>query len=252
MDRDFRRGYIAIDFPAKPFTSVLRTLSRSVRLFLSQFWSVTLLTLVVFLPGKLLLQLACYALDISTSGILSYALLEVSDLVLGALAVPAVVYALVGGLRSGHAPAMRVCLRWGFRQFGRTLWNKFKVEVTVILWGAMLVIPGLLAMVRLIFTDVVVAVEGDTQPDPMDRSRHLSQGRRWRIFLVLAPLMLIDMLATFLILDRIPDATHSRFLFAIADSLLNVVGQLTTTAVLLMYLGLLPPGKKSQSYIRAA
>jgi hypothetical protein len=60
-------------------------------------------------------------------------------------------------------------------------------------------------------------------------------------------MMLADMAATFLILDRIPGATNSRILFAAADSILNVLGQLTTVAALQMYLGMLPPGKKSQS-----
>jgi hypothetical protein len=69
---------------------------------------------------------------------------------------------------------------------------------------------------------------------------------------VLAPMMLADMAATFLILDRIPGATDSRILFAAADSVLNVLAQLTTVAALLMYLGLLPPKRKSQSHTRAA
>jgi hypothetical protein len=247
MNRAFRQGYLEVGFPAEPFSSSARLLLETVRLFASRFGLIAAVTLAVFLPGKLLLQWMCELADITTGGLLSYALLEASDLILGALAVPAVVYGLVAAMPAGRVPAMSECLWWGRRQWAKMLWNKFKVEITVMLWGALLVIPGIIAMIRLIFTDIIVAVEADREPDPMGRSRDLSQGRRWRIFLVLAPMMLADMAATFLILDRIPGATNSRILFAASDSILNVLGQLTTVAALLMYLGMLPPGKKSQS-----
>jgi hypothetical protein len=98
-------------------------------------------------------------------------------------------------------------------------------------------IPGVVAMIRLIFTDVVVAVEADLEHDILGRSTKLAQGRRWRIFFVLLPMLILDLAAMFLVLDRVQSVTHSRAAFAIADSVLAVGGQLTTVATLLMYLG---------------
>jgi len=241
MDRDFREGQIAVDFPLEAFVRPGRMLVRSIRLFLATWRFLAWTTLVIFLPGKLLLQFFCYVLDVPTSGILSYFLLELSDLVLGALAIPAVVYGLIGRFRKGSIPPLGECLRWGRRQWGKTLWNKVKVEITVMLWGALLVIPGILAMLRLAFVDIVVAIEADAASDPLERSRELSLHQRWRIFLVLAPMAVLDMAANFLILDRVPGAVDSRVLFALADCVLACAGQLGTVAVLLMYLGLIPP-----------
>lgn len=246
MDREFRQGHLQIDTPGEPFTSPLRLVVRAVRLFVSRFLLIAAITLTVFLPGNLALQFVCEVLDIPVSGVKFYLLLEALDLVLASLVAPAVVYALAGA-SPGFGPA----LRWGRRQFGKTLWNEVKVNITVILWGALLVIPGIIAMVRLIFTDVVVAIEGDLEPDPMQRSRQLSQGRLWRMLGVLAPIALVNMAAMFLILDR-PGLVESRVLFAIADSVLNIFGQLTTVAVVLMYLGLVPPKSKSASPARGA
>ena len=104
-------------------------------------------------------------------------------------------------------------------------------------WGALLVIPGIVAMVRLTFVDVIVAVEADLESEVLQRSAKLAQDRRWRIFFVLLPMMILDFAAMFLVLDRVQVATHSRVAFAIADSILAVAGQLTTVATLLMYLG---------------
>jgi hypothetical protein len=235
MDRDFRKGYLEIDFPCEKFGSPLPLLGDSVRVFFSNLPFLAAATLLVYLPGKLTTQFLCYLLDIPFAGVISYFVLEISDLLLSALVVPAIVYGLVQRFRTGQAPALGESLRWGRRQWFKTLANQIKVEITVALWGALLVIPGVVAMVRLTFVDVVVAVEADLEHDVLGRSTKLAHGRRWRIFFVLLPLLALN-LAAFLALDRV-GAASSRVAFAIADSVLAVAGQVATVAALLMYLG---------------
>ena len=237
MDRDFRRGHLEIDFPTEPFHSAWRLLVRSAILFFANLRFLAAVTLLVYLPGKLALQLVLYLLHVPTSGMVSYLALDLSDLVLSALVIPAVVYGLVARFRGGQTASVRESLRWGRRQWGKTLWNMFKVEVTVALWGALLVIPGLVAMVRLIFADAIVAIEADRETEVLARSRVLSKGHAWRIFFVLLPLMAASLVGSFLILGAFEKAADSRVVMAVADSLLSVGGQFTTVAVLLMYLG---------------
>jgi hypothetical protein len=237
MDRDFRKGYLEIDFPTRPFDSPLPLLRDTLRVFFSNLPFLTAVTLAIYVPGKLATQLLCYLLDVPFEGVLSYFILEISDLLLSALVVPAIVFGLVQRFRGARAPALAESLRWGRRQWLKTLANQIKVEITVALWGALLVIPGIVAMVRLTFVDVIVAVEADLESEVLQRSAKLAQDRRWRIFFVLLPMMILDFAAMFLVLDRVQVATHSRVAFAIADSILAVAGQLTTVATLLMYLG---------------
>jgi len=247
MDRDFRQGHLEIDFPTQPFRSVWRLLARSAVLFFVNLRFLAAVTLLVYLPAKLALQFVLYLLDVPTSGMVTYLALDSSDLFLSALVIPAVVYGLVARFRGGTAAPVRESLRWGRRQWGKTLWNMFKVEVTVALWGALLVIPGLVAMVRLIFADVIVAIEADRETDVLARSRVLTRGHGWRIFLVLLPLMAASLVGTFLILGAFEQAAHSRVLMALADSLLSVAGQFTTVAVLLMYLGVASPAAPAKA-----
>ena len=235
MDRDFRQGYLEIDFATVRFASPLPLLRDSLRVFFSNLPFLAAATLVIYLPGKLVTQFLCYLLDIPFAGVLSYFVLEISDLLLSALVVPAIIFGLVHRFRTGRAPALGESLRWGRRQWFKTLANQVKVEITIALWGALLVIPGVVAMVRLTFVDVVVAVEADLEHDVLGRSTRLAQGRRWRIFFVLLPMLVLN-LAAFLALDRV-GAANSRVAFALADSILAVAGQLATVAVLLMYLG---------------
>ena len=238
MDRDFRKGHIEIDFATERFDSAGKLLVRSAVLFFAHLRFLATITLAVFLPGKLILQLACYLLNVPANGILSYFLIDFSDLILGALAVPAVVYGLVTKFRTGQTAPLAEALRWGRRQWAKTLWNKVKVEITVTLWGALLLLPGLAAMVRLAFADPVVAIEADRQSDVLKRSQVLSRGHRWRICFVLMPLLLLELVGSFAVLNLVEKAAYSRLLLAVADSLLAVGGQWTTVAVLLMYLGL--------------
>jgi hypothetical protein len=237
MDRDFRKGHLEIDFPTRPFDSALPLLRDTFRVFFSNLPFLTAVTLAIYLPGKLATQLLCYLFDVPFEGVLSYFILEISDILLSALVVPAIVFGLVQHFRGARTPALAESLRWGRRQWLKTLANRIKVEITVALWGALLVIPGIVAMVRLTFVDVIVAVEADLENEVLQRSTKLAQDRRWRIFFVLLPMMILDFAAMFLVLDRVQGATHSRVAFAIADSILAVAGQLTTVATLLMYLG---------------
>ena len=212
------------------------------RLFRTRFGFLAAITLLVYLPAHLIYQFAAATIGIPSNGILSFALLEALDLVLSSLAIPAIVYGLVRTRSTGVAAA----LRWGRRQWMRTLGKQILVEITVLLYGALLIIPGVIAMMRLALVPVIVAIEGDREAQPLERSRALSRGRLWRLAAVLLPLGLIDLAFNFLLLDRISGVDSARLLFAAAESALAVVGQLTTIATLLMYLGLVdPPQKKT-------
>ena len=84
MDRDFRRGYLEIDFPTEPFASPLPLLRDSIRVFFANLPFLAAATLVIYLPGKLATQFLCYLLDIPFEGVLSYFFLLISDLLLSA------------------------------------------------------------------------------------------------------------------------------------------------------------------------
>ena len=96
MDRNFRQGHLEIDFPTEPFHSAFRLLVRSAGVFFANLRFLAAVTLVVYIPGKLALQLVLYLLKVPTGGMVSYLALDLSDLVLGALAIPAAIQADAG------------------------------------------------------------------------------------------------------------------------------------------------------------
>lgn len=225
---------------AARFTSPLRLLAATFSLFGARIGFIATVTLLVYLPGHLLYQLAASALEIPSNGIPSVLLLTIVDLILSSLAIPAVVHGLL------RKPAVGPALAWGRRQWMRTLGKQILVDVTVILYGLLLIVPGLLAAIRLAFVPVIIAVEGDRAIQPLERSRELAKGRMWRIVGVLLPLALLDGAANYLLLGRIGGVDNARILFTLAECGIAIVGQTSTVAALLMYLGIVEiPQKKT-------
>lgn len=238
MDRDFRKGYVEIDFAVEPFDSPLRILGRSLRMFFDNLSFLAAIVTVVILPGKLLLQAIGAAIDLPVDGLGGYLLDGLGDLVLGALLAPAVLFGMAMRMRTGKPAPAAESLRWGRRQWGRALWNMFQVQITVLLWSLLIFIPGVIAFVRLSMVDPVVALEADRESEPLHRSRTLTEGRRWRILWVVLPLALLDLVMSFLVMNAVEKASYARVLLALSDTVLALTSQWLTLALLLIYLPL--------------
>jgi hypothetical protein len=238
MDRAFLKGHLEIDFPTKRFDSLGELLLRATRLFVSTLPFLAAVTLIVYLPAKLALQSTLYALDVPSEGILSILSMDFFDLVLSALVIPAIVYGLMAKCRAGKTPTVAEALRWGRRQWGKTLWNKLKVEITIALWTLFLAVPGVVAMIKLIFTDVIVAIEADRESDPIQRSRDLSEGHRWRIFAAVLPALPISLAHTYATLRTLQYAPMA---MVPVDGLFTVLDQWMVVVIFLIYLGLKAP-----------
>ncbi len=109
--REFKRGYLEIGFPSERFDSAWKLLLASARVYFSNFAFLAILTLIVFLPAKLAIQFISDSLDVPKGGLAAYLTMDLSDLVLSALAVPAAIYGLLERLRAGHAPPLAPSLR---------------------------------------------------------------------------------------------------------------------------------------------
>jgi hypothetical protein len=237
------REPIRIDPSSEPFQSTPRLISQATRLFSSSLAWLSIVTLVVSLPGKFFVQLLLSAFELPAEGAAAYLITYATDLVWSALLAATVLHGLGAKLRSGKLPPWQTSLAWGWRAWGTMLKNVFKVEITVVLWGLLLIVPGIIAMIRLILTEPIVAIEGPGPPDPLRRSRELTEGRVWRVALALAPLVpigIVQMYAVFRSLQISP------FLMAAVDSVLTILDQWGAAAALLIYLGVAPPSQPAQ------
>jgi len=236
-----RGGSLPVDFAAPRFTTALPLLGRSFAVFFQNLPFLAAVTLAVMIPVKFAAQYVCSELGYPPGGAVAYFIMDITDLIFGALVTPAAVYGLMEKFRAGQTAPLGDCFRWGFRQWGRTFWNGLKVEITIILYGALLIVPGVIAMIRLIFVNVIVAIEGDHEPDPLQRSRDLAEGRRWKIFAAFVPVMILDLLAYLVLFSFLDKAGLSWASIAAADCALSVGAQWALVVTLSMYLGVVEP-----------
>jgi len=64
MERDFRTGYIRIDVPVQPFDSPVSLLGRALLVFFANLPFLAAITVLIYLPGKLVTQFALSALQV--------------------------------------------------------------------------------------------------------------------------------------------------------------------------------------------
>jgi len=221
----------------EPFESVPSLIGRATRLYFQNLGFLTAVTLAVLLPSKLVLAWVCWLFDLAPDGVASYLIMDFGDLVFSAWLIPAAIYGLEARLRSGKPARLGESLRWGKKIWGTAFWNKLKVEITIMLWTALLIVPGIVAMMKLAFVDPIVALDSDKVDQPLQRSRELTDGIRWRILLALLPALVLGLAHTYGTLRALQ---YSRWLMVAADSLLAILDQWMTAAVLLMYLGRRP------------
>jgi hypothetical protein len=238
MTRGSVPSRLKIDFPVAAFTSAGAVLWQSLEVYARHFGFIARLTLVAFAPVKFLIFLSCYVAGVEPGGVVASLIRDGADGILGALVAPAVIYGMVGRFRSGPAPEIGECLGWGRRWWWKTLWNDFKADITIGLRLALLIVPGVIALVRLCFVDAIVAIEGDTQDAVLDRSREISDGHGWKIFFAILPAGVLGFLSEWAVFSLMSRFGLSWPVVASLDCVMAVVTQWSTVLALLMYLGL--------------
>ncbi|HXS94509.1 MAG TPA: hypothetical protein VN736_07880 [Candidatus Limnocylindrales bacterium] len=234
MDRAFRDGYLDLEFPVEPLGSAPRTLWRATVLYLRNLPFLAVLTLLIVLPVKLAIDFVAEGVTGPAASILS----GVTDLFVQALLAPAAIFGIVVAMASGKHPRFGEALRWGRRQYWKMLWNSFKAEVTIALYALLLIVPGIIKYVALLFVEPVVALEGDLTANALRRSEELTAGRRWRIFGVLAPLAIFNLALSALALYGLQRASTQWYQTAVAETALSLIDLWITVASLVMYLGI--------------
>jgi hypothetical protein len=213
---------------------------RSLAVYFQNFGFITRVALVGYAPLKFGAFLICQLAGISPGGVAASVIRDFGDGILGALVAPAVIYGIVSRLRSGKLPSAAECLRRGRQLWWKTLWNDIKAEITVGLRLALLIVPGVIAAVRLSFVEAVVAIEGEEQSQVLARSRELSAGHGWQIFFVCLPAVAMGFLNEFLLFSLMEKLGLSWMLAAAIDCVMAIAGQWTTVLLTLLYLAFAP------------
>jgi hypothetical protein len=174
-----RTGHLVVNFNVKPFAGVWSLFSRTLSVYLDNFWQIAQITLLVICPLALISIYLSLNIPFAM-GPLSYPALIIG-FILRSLIFTVIIHSLVEKFKNGTSSPIADSFRWGFRQWGRMLLYRF-VSGFAILLGTILVIPGQYLAVLFYLVEPVVAIEGDRQKNILERSVQLSKGYRWKIY----------------------------------------------------------------------
>jgi hypothetical protein len=227
-----------IEPAAEPFTSVGATLVRSLAVFFAHFGFIASVTLAAYAPLKFVVFSICGIAGVSPGGVTSSIIRDMADGISASLVAPALIYGIVSALRVGRTPPVGECLRRGLGLWWPTLWNDFKAEITVGLRLLLLVVPGIIAAVRLAFVEQVVALEPENRSTVLARSREIAADHGWKIFFACIPAVAVGFLSEWLLFSLMDKFGLSWTMAAFVDCGLALAAQWSTVLVTLIYLGL--------------
>jgi hypothetical protein len=224
--------------PPVRFDSVASMLARSLAVFFRNFGFIAAVTLVAYAPLKLVVFSICEIAGVSPGGVASSIIRDFADGISSSLVAPALIYGFAARLREGRSPGPGECLRRGRDLWWPTLWNDIKAEITVGLRLLLLVVPGIIAAVRLGFVEQVVALEEANHSWVLARSREIAAGHEWKIFFTCIPVVIVGFLSEYLLFSLMLKLGLSWMVAAFIDCGLALAAQWSTVLFTLMYLGL--------------
>ena len=231
------------ELPIVSFSSVGSMLGRSLAVFFRNFGFIAAVTLAAYAPLKFVIFSICQVAGVSPGGVASSIIRDVADGISGSIVAPALIYGLVSALRDGRTPPVGECLRRGRSLWWPTLWNDLKAEITIGLRLLLLVVPGVIAAVRLCLVEQVVALEPDNRSQVLARSREITAGHGWKILFTCVPTVAVGFLSEFLLFTLMERLGLSWTVAAFIDSALALAGQWSTVLITLIYLALVAQTK---------
>jgi hypothetical protein len=227
-------GSLAIDLPVTPIRQVGDLLDATLTVFRRHFLVIAKIVLLVFLPVEFAKNYLLYVAGGQESLLRLIRIEQLLEIVFGSPTTPALIYALIAAFRTSQAPSLRGAFRWGRRQWARTLGNRWLAGMALVGGLILLVVPGFIFAVMFCLVDPIVAIEGDSQPHVLRRSRELTSGHRWMLFAAGTVCVLLIALAAFIL--GLPqgflDLEHWLF-DAVTDCLLDVWYQILHIMLLL-------------------
>ena len=258
-----------------PFSDVGTALGQAWNLYTKNFMLIAKLVLFAAIPFALGQAAMAYRLQTDGGWAFSSGLnVAVFTLVRWSLIPPTIIYAVLQVLRTGVAPGVGESYRWGAGRWLRVTLGLLLAwlasfgpmalmgillaagaiaQSTALLGLAFLaflvmLIPCVLLSLGFSLVTPVVALEYKWPLDALTRSWQLTKGVRWRIFgtmFVMGLLVAIVGLVIGLALGGIFGLFGSPFVAgAISEVATEVIGQIMTVTLLVIYLGLLAPDEQ--------
>lgn len=210
--------------------------AETLRLLVRHFDLFTLIALTVWLPGHLIINYIDFfatakgAADAGARGF------RIGLMVEGAFG-PLVVAATLGALARitrGEPASYAQAMRHGFATWPRLFIARLVASVFVLAGLIALVVPGVLALVRLSFVDALVVLDGAPLTSALRASNALTAGRRLAIFWT-GGFLFVAVFSVAMTLSALAGAVDHFIVQVLVDCIIAVTQTVFTIALFLFY-----------------
>ncbi|MBD0371881.1 MAG: hypothetical protein ICV60_13660 [Pyrinomonadaceae bacterium] len=223
-----------------PFNGVGAVLSPTIEIFKDNIWLITKLIFVIFAPFEIFKALSFDSKDTRWQVVAGGLFLA---LVCKMLVAPSLIYALVTVMRTGVAPGLNECYRWGLSKLWIMIACAFMSWLLQVLGLICLIIPGIILGLAFELVYPIAALENRTPVEVLKRSYELTKGYRWKILgagIVLGILCYVILIPAGLVTGVLA-MNGIRFwpLDAAVSMIGDIVNESTTILSLVIYLSIL-------------
>lgn len=206
------------------------------RLFARHFYLFTLIALTVWLPGHLIINYIDFfatSKGATDAGVRGFRIGLMVEGAFGPLVVAATLGALAR-LTRGEPASYAQAMRHGFAAWPRLFIARLVVSAFVLAGLIALVVPGVLALVRLSFVDALVVLEEAPLRVAFHASNALTVGRRLLIFWT-GGFLFVAVLSVAMTLSALAGAADHFVVQVLADCVIAVTQTVFTIALFLFY-----------------
>ena len=162
----------------RPFDGIGDVLAPTFRLFTDNLWLITKLTIVIVAPIEILKVLSAPELEHDWQLQVGTYLLQ---LLSNVLIAPALIFALMGAMRTGVAPGVNESYRWGSGKLPKLIICAIMAGVLQALGFILCIIPGIIIALALSLVYPIAVLENSSPMNVLSDSKYLTKGHRLKI-----------------------------------------------------------------------
>jgi hypothetical protein len=211
-------------------------LEETCRLLARHFHLFTLIVLTVWLPGHLIINYIDFfatSKGAADAGVRGFRIGLMVEGAFGPLVVAATLAALAR-ITSGEPASYAQAMRHGLAMWPRLFIARLVVSALVLAGLIALVVPGVLALVRLSFVDALVVLDGAPLGVALRASNALTAGRRLAIFWT-GGLLFVAVFSVAMTLSALASAADHFVVQVLVDCVIAVTQTVFTIALFLFY-----------------
>lgn len=173
---------IELKIPQPKFETSFELVKLSFKTYFKSFWFLTKVTLLLFIPFKLIQYGFWWFVDASTNQVFKVTDNSWFGFIFIPLVTPALIYGLASFLKKRKFCSLTEAYQFGLKKWGRVWANDFVAGILILIGLLLLIVPGINLAIAYSLIPTILCFEGSRLKKALKRSREITFKHRGLIF----------------------------------------------------------------------